>query len=110
MIALKEHGIFRGFGDRKVRLAAGAGISLILCLALVLSAVNNRIGRLVKKRSAREAEVAEMLILKQRYLEAKVSSQRTANRLATVRPDDSPAKIFEEIGIRGKNSQLRQMK
>lgn len=88
----------------------GIAIAILLFLAIIFSAANDRIDRLRKKLAAREAEVAEMLVLKQRYLEANFVSQRLANRLAATRPDDSPAKIIEEIGIKGKGSQIRPIK
>ena len=37
-------------------------------------------------------------------------AQRLANRLAATRADDSPAKIVEEIGIKGKGSQVKPVK
>jgi general secretion pathway protein M len=96
--------------DRGTRLRAGMGIALVLLVAIMLTAANDRIARLKKKRAAREADIAEMLVLKQRYQEVSAGAQRLANRLAATRPDDSPAKVFEEIGIRGKNSQIRPLK
>ena len=37
-------------------------------------------------------------------------AQRLANRLSATRPDDSPAKIIEEIGIKGRSSQIKPVK
>ncbi len=96
--------------DPRLRLRLGYGLALLLLVAIGLSAANDRIGRLAKKRAAREADIAEMLVLKSRYQEAAGSAQRLANRLAAVRADDSPAKVFEEIGIKGKGSQIKPMK
>jgi len=96
--------------ESRGRLRLGIAIALLLSLAIIFSAANDRIDRLRKKLSAREADVAEMLVLKQRYLEAKIVSQRLANRMAATRPDDSPARVFEEIGIKGKGSQIRPIK
>lgn len=96
--------------DKDVRLRFGIGIAVILLLAIVLSGVNSRIALLTKKRTSREADIAEMLVLKQRYLEASAASQRLANRLSATKADDSPAKVFEEIGIKGKNSQIKPLK
>jgi general secretion pathway protein M len=96
--------------DSRTRLRIGAGIAVLLAVAILISAANDRITRLAKKRSAREAAVAEMLQLKLRYLEANATSQKLANRLAATRPDDSPAKIIEEIGIKGKNTQIKPVK
>lgn len=92
------------------RLRLGIGIALLLFLAILLSTANDRIGRLRKKLAAREGEVAEMLILKQRYQEASAATQKLTNRLSATRPDDSPAKLIEEIGIKGKASQIKPVK
>jgi general secretion pathway protein M len=51
-----------------------------------------------------------MMTLKQRYLSARAQSQRFSNRLSATRADDSPAKIIEEIGIKGKASQIVPVK
>ncbi|MCM2357237.1 MAG: general secretion pathway protein GspM [Geobacteraceae bacterium] len=92
------------------RLRWGIGIACLLILALLYSAADKRVALLAKKRGAREAELAEMLVLKQRYLEATGTAQKLANRLAATRPDDSPAKIIDEIGIKGKGSQIKPLK
>ncbi len=92
------------------RLRLGIAIAALLFLAVLLSNANDRIDRLRKKLAGREGEVAEMLVLKQRYQEAKTSAQRLTNRLTATRPDDSPAKLIEEIGIKGKSSQIRPVK
>ncbi len=92
------------------RLRLGVGIAALLLLTILLSTANDRIGQLRKKLTAREGAVAEMLVLKQRYLEANTSAQRLTNRLAATRPDDSPAKLIEEIGIKGKSSQIKPVK
>jgi general secretion pathway protein M len=96
--------------ESRDRLRLGIGTAALLFLVVLISATNDRIGRLNKKLTAREAEVAEMLVLKQRYLEANAVAQKLTNRLAATRPDDSPAKIIEEIGIKGKGSQIKPLK
>ncbi len=96
--------------DSRLRLRLGIGIAVLLFLAILLSAVNDRIGRLKKKLAARENDIAEMMVLKQRYLEANTVAQTLANRLTATRPDDTPARIFEEIGIKGKGSQIKPIK
>jgi general secretion pathway protein M len=96
--------------ESRDRLRLGIAIALLLLLAIIFSAANDRIDRLRKKLAAREADVAEMLVLKQRYREANRVSQRLANRLAATRPDDTPARVIEEIGIKGKGSQIRPIK
>ena len=96
--------------ESRTRLRWGIGLALLLILALLYSAADKRVAFLLKKRTAREADVAEMLVLKQRFREASVDAQKLANRMTATRPDDSPAKIIDEIGIKGKSSQIRPLK
>jgi general secretion pathway protein M len=90
----------------------GLSLMLIVCLLLLMffSVVNNRISLLNKKRSLRQKELSEMLVLKQRYQEAGIKAQKLANRLSTLRPEDSPGRIVEELGIKGKGSQIKLLK
>jgi len=92
------------------RLKAGYVIAALLLLAIVFSALHDRIVRLEKKRVSREADLAEMMLLKQRHGEASAGAQKLANRLSAVTADDSVAKLLEEIGIKGKNSQIKPLK
>ena len=96
--------------ESRDRLRWGIGIAVALILALLYSALDSRIALLARKRAARESDVTEMLVLKQRYLEANSGSQKLANRMASLQPDDSPAKIVEETGIKGKTSQSKALK
>jgi len=96
--------------DSKTRLRIGILLAAFLLIIIALTAVNARISALEKKRIARESDLTEMMRLKVRYQEANAGSQRLANRLLAVRPDDSPAKIIEEIGIKGRNSQIKPVK
>ena len=96
--------------DSRTRLRMGIGIAMLLSLAIIFSMANDRIGRLKKQLAAREAEVAEMLVLKQRYQQANAVAGKLANRLEATRADDSPARIIDEIGIKGKGSQIKPLK
>ncbi|MSM40187.1 MAG: general secretion pathway protein GspM [Geobacter sp.] len=96
--------------DPRVRLRFGIGCALLLAVTLLYSLANDQVRRLEKKRAGNEAAVAELLVLQQRYREARTASQKITNRLAAVRPDDSPARIIEEIGIKGKSLQIRPLK
>ena len=96
--------------DRPTRLRWGYGIIAVLVLAIALSAVYERIGHLEQQRRQREADLVTMLGLKGEVLAARLASQRLANRLAAVQGGDSPAKIIEEIGIRGKSLRLTPVK
>jgi len=96
--------------ESRTRIRWGTGLAFLLLLAVILVGLNSRVALLVKKRAAREADIAEMLLLKQRYLDANAAAQKLANRMEATRPDDSPAKIIDEIGIKGKGSQFKQVK
>ena len=96
--------------DSRTRQRVGIALALFLAIVIALSAVNSRISALERKRAAREADIAEMMRLKLRHQEANVGAQRLANRLLATKPDDSPAKIIEEIGIKGKSSQIKPVK
>jgi len=99
----------RGMDD-KTRLRIGMVVAGLLLIAVVLSAINSRISVLDKKRLRREGDIADMMRLKVSYQEAQAGSQRLNNRIQATKPDDSPAKIIEEIGIKGKNSQIKPLK
>jgi general secretion pathway protein M len=96
--------------DSQKRTQLGIALSLLLLIIVLLSFANQRIATLVKKRASRETDLVQMMTLKQRYLSARVQSQRFSNRLSATRADDSPAKIIEEIGLKGKTSQIVPVK
>lgn len=96
--------------DSRTRLRCGYALIAILALAIVFSTISDRISRLERQREAREADLVEMMRLKGKYLEVRALSQRFSNRLAAARGDDSPAKIIEETGIKGKAVRVTPMK
>lgn len=96
--------------DSRTRLRWGVGISLVLFVTILFTTANERVAALEKRRKAREADLVEMMTLKQRYLAARLASQRFAGRLAGVQGDDTPAKVIEEIGIKGKSSRVTPLK
>lgn len=106
------HLLFTGLNnmDEKTRLRWGMAIATVLILTVILSTINDRIAGLEKKRAAREADITEMLLLKARFEEANSGAQKLANRLAATRPDDSPAKVIEESGVKVKNIQIKPIK
>ncbi len=110
MTSLKE--IAAGFRelDPAIRLKLGIGCAVCLALALLYSLAHDQVNRLEKRRTAKESELAELLVLKQRYQETNSAAQRSANRLAAVRAGDSPAKLIEETGIKGKSLQVKPLK
>ena len=94
----------------QTRLRAGYVLIAVLALAVVWSAVSARITLLERQRISREADLVEIMSLKGRLLEARNLSQRMTNRLAATRGDDSPAKIVDEIGIKGKATRVTPLK
>jgi general secretion pathway protein M len=96
--------------DSSTRLRGGIVIAACLAVVVALSAVNGRTAYMEKQRVRREKDVADMLVLKQSYQTASSGAQKLANRLAATRPDDSPAKLIDEIGIKGKGVTIRSVK
>ena len=96
--------------DSRTRLTAGYVLIALLAVFLGWSALAGRTAALEQKRKAREAVLKELLPLKALYLTAKQSADTLAGRMASVRPDDSPAKIIDEIGIKGKGVKISAIK
>ncbi len=96
--------------DQTERLRLGIAVAALLALAILYSAANDQVKRLAGKRHSREAALAEMMVLRQRFREANAGAQKLANRLSATRPDDTPGKLIDEIGIKGKGSQIRPIK
>lgn len=94
----------------QTRLRAGYALIAVLALAVAWSAVSGRIALLERQRLSREADLVEMMSLKGRLLETRTVSQRLTNRLAATRGDDSPAKIMDEIGIKGRSTRVTPVK
>jgi general secretion pathway protein M len=69
-----------------------------------------KVQELEKKRTSREAVLKELLPLKLTYLSARLSSDQLRSRMASLRPDDSPAKIIEDTGIKGKSVKIVPLK
>lgn len=96
--------------DSRTRVWAGYALIALLITALGWSALAGRVAALEKQRRAREAVVKELLPLKAAYLAARQSSNLLVGRMASLRPDDSPAKIIEEIGIKGRGVKISPLK
>jgi general secretion pathway protein M len=96
--------------DAQTRMKSGYALIALLVAALAWSALAGRVALLEKKRAARETVVKELLPLKVSYRIAKQSSDQLAGRMSSLRPDDTPAKIIEEIGIRGKGVKISPLK
>lgn len=110
MNALRNLATRFGELDPALRLRAGIGLAVVLSLALCYSLASDQVKRLELRRTAKEGEIAELLSLKQRFAEVSAIASRTANMQAAVRPEDSPAKLVEETGIKGKALQVRPLK
>ena len=96
--------------DQRRRLWCGYALIALLTVALGWSYLAAKAAELERKRTAREAVLKELMPLKGTYLASKASFDGQAGRLAAVRPDDSPARILEEIGIRGKGVKISPLK
>lgn len=96
--------------DNHKRLLAGYALIALLVAAVGWTTLAGKRAALEKRRAAREATLKELLPLKLVYLAARQSSDQLASRMASLRPDDAPAKIIEEIGIKGKTVKITPLK
>lgn len=96
--------------DSRTRLWSGYAVIVLLAAAVGWSMLSAHVAALEKKRTARETVLRELLPLKVAYLSARQSSDQLRGRMATLRPDDSPAKIIEETGIKGKSVKIGALK
>jgi general secretion pathway protein M len=96
--------------DSRSRLWCGYALIALLAVAMGWSALAAKTSELERKRTAREAVLKELLPLKAAYRSAKRVSDQQAGMMASLRPDDSLAKIIEEIGIKGKGVKIAPLK
>lgn len=96
--------------DSRTRLWCGYALIVLLAAAVGWSALAARVQALEKKRASREAVLKELLPLKVTYLSARRSSDQLSGRMASLRPDDSPAKIIEDTAIKGKTIKIVPLK
>jgi general secretion pathway protein M len=96
--------------DGRTRLWIGYTLIVLLAAAVGWSALSAKVQALEKKRAARETVLKELLPLKAAYLSARQSSDQLKGRIASLRPDDSPAKIIEDTGIKGKSVKIVPLK
>ena len=92
--------------DSRSRLWTGYALITLLVCVLGWSALAAKTAELERKRNARETVLKELLPLSATYRAARNSADMMRGRLASVRPDDSPVKLIEEIGIRGKGIKI----
>ena len=96
--------------DGRTRLWIGYALIALLAVAVGWSLVTARVQLLEKKRTAREHVLKELLPLKMAYQAARRASDQLNGRMATLRPEDSPAKIVEDTGIKGKSVKITPLK
>jgi len=96
--------------DSRTRLWSGYALIVLLAAAVGWSTLSAKVQELEKKRAARETVLKELLPLKVAYLSARLSSDLLRGRMASLRPDDSPVKIIEETGIKGKSIKIVPLK
>ena len=88
--------------DSRTRLWCGYALIILLAAAVGWSALSAKVAALEKKRAARETVLKGLLPLKVTYLSARQSFDQLNGRMAMLRPDDSPAKMIEDTGVKGK--------
>jgi general secretion pathway protein M len=96
--------------DGRTRLWSGYALIALLAAAVGWSALSDKVDTLEKKRTARESVLKELLPLKASYLSARKASDQLSGRIASLLPDDSPAKIIEDTGIKGKSVKIVPLK
>ncbi|HIJ82267.1 MAG TPA: general secretion pathway protein GspM, partial [Desulfuromonadales bacterium] len=96
--------------DARTRLWSGYALIVLLAAAVGWSTLCAKVMEVEKKRTSRETVLKELLPLKVAYLSACQSSDQLRGRMASLRPDDSPAKIVEETGIKGKSVKIVPLK
>lgn len=92
--------------DSRSRLWCGYTLIAVMAVAMGWTALSAKTSELERKRVAREGVLKELLPLKVAYQAARASSDTLTGRMASLRPDDSPSKIIEEIGIKGKGVKI----
>ncbi len=96
--------------DPRTRLWSGYALIVLLAAAIGWSALNTRVQASEKKRAARETMLKELMPLKVAYQAARQSSNMLSGRVASLKPDDSLAKIIEDTGIKGKSVKIAPLK
>lgn len=106
------HVVLRRFNDlnRETRFVTAGVAAVLVLLTAIFFNINDRVQKLSKKLHSRESDLVQLMILQQQYAAARTQSSRFSNRLASARADDSPGKIIEEIGIKGKGIQITPVK
>lgn len=96
--------------DRRAKLWCSCGLIMLLACAVGWSLLAAGVSAIERKRSAREAVLRELLPLKVKYQASKIVSDQMAGRMTMLRPDDTPARIMDDIGIKGKGIKVVPVK
>ena len=96
--------------DRRSKRWSGYALIALLVIVLGWSALATKTAALEHTRTVRENVLKELLPLKAAYLSAKMTADQLAGRMAMLRPDDTPARIIEDIGIKGKGVKITPLK
>jgi general secretion pathway protein M len=96
--------------DTRSRLWSGYALIALLAVSMGWTALAAKTAELERKRAARETVLKELMPLKVAYRSARAQADQLAGRMAMLRPDDSPAKIIEETGIKGKGVKITPLK
>ena len=96
--------------DSRIRLRAAWVLIVLLAASLAWSLLHDRVTGLERRRAMREQVLKELLPLKASYQTARLLSDRMNGRKASLRPDDSLARIIEETGIRGRGIRISPLK
>jgi general secretion pathway protein M len=96
--------------DRRSRLWCGYALIALLAVVMGWSALAAKTAELERKRAAREVVLKALLPLRAVYRSAKMTSEQQVGKMAMLRPDDSLAKVIEEIGIKGKGVKIAALK
>lgn len=96
--------------DQRTRSYSAYILIALLLLVIGWFFLAAKTATLERKRVAREAVLKEILPLKRTYLSAKKATDMLNGQLKAVQPDDSPAKLIDEIGIKGKGVKILPVK
>lgn len=96
--------------DKNRRLQLLVCCAALIALILIYTLALEHVKRLEQRRAVREAEIGEMLLLKQRYRDAFAAAGTVANLMASVRFGDTVAGLIEETGIKGGGVQIKPIR
>ena len=96
--------------DRHHRLRLGYFLIALLATAIAWNTLDDKTKQLERKRLIRESDLHELMRLRSSYRRAKMSADNLTSRMSMARPDNSPATILEEIGLKGKNIRVSSLK